>query len=169
MLLQAASLVATVVVGDAEAPAVRQERPVAAWIAPELTFDSLGTGVLPIGLQVAWQVHGPFALTFGAVWLPAANVERRQATLGARWYLAGGELAPYLSADVGAARQGIDDTGGQVRQHRFAAAGLGVELATRSGFSLTSDLELGPDHVTDYSTDAWRLTAWWRLGLGYRF
>jgi hypothetical protein len=169
MLLQAALLVATVVVSDAEAPAVRQERPVAAWFAPELAFKSDATGLLPLGLQVAWQIHGPFALTFGVAWLPAANVERRQATLGARWYLASGELAPYLSADVGAASQGIDETGGRVAQHRFAAAGLGVELATRSGFSLTSDLELGPDHVTDDSTDAWRFTAWWRLGLGYRF
>ncbi len=169
MFLTTALLVATTIAGDADLPAVRQRRPVAAWIAPEAALDANTTGLLPLGLQVAWQLHGPFALTFGAAWLPAANVERRQATLGARWYLSAGELAPYLAADLGAARQGIDDTGGQVWQHRFAAAGLGVELATPSGFSFSTDLTLGPDHVTDYSTDAWRLAAWYRLGLGYRF
>ena len=169
MALAAVLLAAMVVAGDLAVPAVRQERPIAAWVAPEVTFGSAERGALPLGIEVAWQVHGPFCLTVGGAWLPAANVERTQLTLGARWYLTSGELAPYVAAEVGAARQGIDDTGGQVAEHRFGAAGIGIELATRSGFTLTTDLELGPDHVTDYSTSAWRFAAWYRLGLGYRF
>jgi hypothetical protein len=168
MILQAAMLAGMMAVMGDDPPPVRQDRPIAVWFAPEVDFE-LTSGLLPLGLQAAVQVYGPFCLTAGGNWLPVANVERKQGTAGARWYLKDALIAPYLSADVGWARQGIDDTGGQIRKHFFAFAGVGLEVAKRGGFSLIVDLALGPDHVSDYSVDTWRFAGRFRVGIGYRF
>jgi hypothetical protein len=181
MPLRSALLAVLAFVAEAQAPPPvrRPDRPFAVWVAPQITFHSFGSGradiagsdvgVLPLGLEAGWQVHGPLLISFGLARFPVANIQRTQATLGARWYLSDGLVAPYLAAEIGRMRQELDDTGGATADHSFAAAGAGVEVATTSGFSLTTDFELGPEYQSSYAGASWHLSAWLRLGLGYRF
>src|SRR4051794_5364396 len=66
MLLQTAMLAGMMAVVGDDPPPVRQDRPIAAWFAPEIDFDQ--QGILPLGLQVGWQVYGPFCLFAGGAW-----------------------------------------------------------------------------------------------------
>lgn len=69
--------------------------------------------------------------------------------VGGRFSLGTRAWAPYLVVVGGWMRAGVDDTGGRSEVHRFGAGGIGEELALRSGFSLTGDVLIGPDLVTD--------------------
>jgi hypothetical protein len=158
---------------DADALAVRQDRPLAIWVEPEL-IGLLGsdTGVLPLGLELGGQITPRVLLSLALARLPAANVERNEVMLGGRFYLDTRAWAPYLVTVTGWMRAGVDDTGGLSETHWFAAAGLGEELALRGGFSLTGDILIGPDRVTDArdsSQKTWHASSWLRLGVGYRF
>lgn len=153
---------------DAAAIPVRQDRPIALWLEPELLLGSQG-GVLPLGLELGGQIFRRGFLSLALARLPAPNVERNEIMLAGRFYLGDQAWAPYLLATAGWMRAGIDDTGGESETHRFATLGLGAELALRNGFSLTGDLTFGPDLVIDPFGDETRhLAAWLRLGLGYR-
>ena len=171
LLVTLAAVAAPAVAPDAEA--VRQDRPLAVWVEPELT-GLLGSdsGVLPLGLEVGGQISRRVLLALALARFPAANVERTAVMLGGRFYLGTRAWAPYLVAVGGWMRVGVDDTGGLSETHRFAAAGLGEELALGGGFSLTGDILIGPDLVTDArdsSQKTWRASSWLRLGVGYRF
>jgi hypothetical protein len=171
----------TVAAPDTAAVAVREDRPFAIWVEPELTAFSLGSGradllgsdvgVLPLGIELGGQIRRVF-LSVALARLPVAYVERDQVMLAGRFYLGEKTWAPYLAAVFGWMTEGIDDSSGETEAHRFAAAGIGEELALRSGFSLTGDLLLGPDFVKgrfSSSYDNVNLSGWLRLGIGYRF
>ena len=168
-----ASMAAPVAAPDADAGAVRQDRPFAIWVEPELTgLLGSNSGVLPLGLEVGGQIGRRVLLSLALARFPAANVERNAVMLGGRFYLGTRAFAPYLVAVAGWMRAAVDDTGGLSETHRFAAAGVGEELALRGGLSLTGDILVGPDLVTDArdsSQTAWRASGWLRLGVGYRF
>ena len=173
ILVTLAAVAAPVVAPDADPVAVRQDRPLAIWVEPEL-IGLLGSdsAVLPLGLEVGGQISRRVLLALAVARFPAANVERSAVTLGGRFYLGTRAWAPYLVALAGWMRAGVDDTGGLSETHRFGAAGVGEELALRGGFSLTGDLLIGPDLVTDArdsSQKTWRASSWLRLGVGYRF
>ncbi|HEY6475225.1 MAG TPA: hypothetical protein VI456_01515 [Polyangia bacterium] len=166
---------------DMAAIAVREDRRFAIWVEPQLTAFSLGSGradllgsdvgVLPLGIELGGQIGRVF-LSVALARLPVANVERDEVMLAGRFYLGERTWAPYLAAAVGWMTAEIDDSGGESESHRFAAAGVGEELALRNGFSLTGDLLLGPDFVKgrfSSSYDNVNLSGWLRLGIGYRF
>jgi len=166
-------MLASVAAPVADAFAVRQDRPFAIWVEPELTgLLGSNSGVLPLGLEVGGQIGRRVLLSLALARFPSANVERSAVMLGGRFYLGTRAFAPYLAAVAGWMRAGVDDTGGLSETHRFAAVGVGEELALRGGLSLTGDILVGPDLVTDArdsSQTAWRASGWLRLGVGYRF
>jgi hypothetical protein len=166
---------------DTAAVAVRQDRPFAVWVEPELTAFSLGSGrtdlfgsdmgVLPLGIELGGQIQRVF-LSLALARLPVPNVERDEVMLAGRFYLGEQTWAPYLAAAIGWMTAEIDDSGGETESHRFAAIGIGEELALQRGFSLTGDLLIGPDFVKgrfSSSYDNVNLSGWLRLGIGYRF
>jgi hypothetical protein len=180
-LLAAMPTATSVATADRPAVAVRQDRSFAVWVEPELTAFSFGSGradllgsdvgVLPLGIELGGQIRRVF-LSLALARLPVANVERDEVMLAGRFYLGDQTWAPYVAAAVGWMTEGIDDSGGESQAHRFAAAGIGEELALQSGFSLTGDLLLGPDFVKgrfSSSYDNVNLSGWLRLGIGYRF
>jgi hypothetical protein len=171
----------TVAATDTPAVAVRADRPFAIWVEPQLTAFSLGSGradllgsdvgVLPLGIELGGQIRRVF-LSLALARLPVANVERDQVMLAGRFYLGEQAWAPYLVAAAGWMTVELDDTGGESESHRFAAFGIGEELALQSGFSLTGDLLLGPDFVKGRFSSGYdnvNLSGWLRLGIGYRF
>jgi hypothetical protein len=163
----------------AEAPvvAVRQDRPFAIWIEPELAVEAVerefsgsgygapGIGLLPLGIEVGRQLGSRALVSLALAAFPVANVARAQVLLGGRFYFGARSWAPYLALAGGRMTVGIDDTGGKVQTHWLAVAGPGVELALRGGFSWTTDLLLGPD----IGSESTQLSARLRIGLGYRF
>ncbi len=166
---------------DTAAVAVREDRPFAVWVEPQLTAFSFGSGradifgsdvgVLPLGIELGGQIRHVF-LSLALARLPVANVERDQVMLAGRFYLGERTWAPYLAAALGWMTAQLDDSGGENESHRFAAAGIGEELALQGGFSLTGDLLLGPDFVKgrfSSSYDNVNFSGWLRLGIGYRF
>jgi hypothetical protein len=48
---------------------------------------------------------------------------------------------------------------------------LGVELLSRYGFSLSTDLQVGPEHrnSNNRTNEAWLFETRFRLGLGFHF
>ena len=180
-LMAAMPAATTVAATDTPAVAVRADRPFAIWVEPQLTAFSLGSGradllgsdvgVLPLGVELGGQIRRVF-LSLALARLPVANVERDQVMLAGRFYLGEQSWAPYLVAAAGWMTVELDDTGGESESHRFAAFGIGEELALRSGFSVTGDLLLGPDFVKGRFSSGYdnvNLSGWLRVGIGYRF
>lgn len=159
----------------------RAQRPFAVWADPQLFFHGLGSNragfvgsdmsAFPLGIEVGRQLGDRVLLSASFAYRPWKQIEARMATLGGRWYLTTGLLAPYLAAELGWKREATDDTGGRTHDDLFAAAGPGVELALGSGLSFTTDLLLGPEDAGDprSSGRTWYLSAFYRVGLGYRF
>jgi hypothetical protein len=173
---------ATASVPEAAAPVVRQERPFAVWVEPQLTALSLGSGradlfgsdvgVLPLGIELGRQIAGRGFLSVALARFPAQNIARNEVMVAGRYYLGEQRLAPYVAAAVGWMSELIDDTGGREETHRFVVAGAGAELALPSGFSVIGDILLGPDFVDDERDpghETTHLSGWLRVGLGYRF
>jgi len=160
---------------------VREQRSFAVWTDPQLFFHGLGSGradlagsdisTYPLGIELGRQLGAHLLLSVGVSRVPFHDIEATQATLGGRWYFLTGTAAPYLGGEVGWKRETVDDTGGKTHSDLFAAVGPGVEVTFRSGFSLSTDLLLGPENHGDVRSDArtWYLSAWYRIGLGYRF
>jgi len=171
----------TVAPSDAATVPVREERPFAIWVEPQLTAFAFGSGradilgsdvgALPLGIELGGQIRRVF-LSLAIARLPVANIERDEVMLAGRFYLGKRAWAPYLAAAVGWMTEEIEESGGEHDSHLFAAAGIGQELALRNGISLTADLLLGPDFLKDRfssSYDNVNLSGWLRLGIGYRF
>jgi hypothetical protein len=168
----------------APAPAVapvREERPFAIWLEPQLTAFSFGSGradilgsdvgALPLGIELGGQIRRVF-LSLAIARLPIEHIERDEVMLAGRFYLGEWVWAPYLAAAVGWMTEEVEETGGQHDSHLFAAAGIGQELALRNGISVTADLLVGPDFLKDRfssSYDDVNLSGWLRVGIGYRF
>jgi hypothetical protein len=162
-------------------PSVREQRPNAVWVQPQLVFQSIGSGradlagsdlyPLPAGLELGRQLNGHLLLSAGIAHLPLQFSARTQVTAGARWYFRDGALAPYLAAQLGVSHAQVDDTGGLTHTDFFAAAGLGAELVLSRGLSLMSDLQLGPENEGPLRDEPriWHFSAWYRIGVGYRF
>jgi hypothetical protein len=172
-----AAATAPVEVADTSAVAVRQDRPFAVWIEPELGIEAVerefagpgygppGLAPLPFGIELGRQLGPRAFVSLSLADFPVHNVARTQVLLGARYYFTPGTWAPYLAVAGGRMTVGIDDTGGRIDTHWLALAGPGVELALAGGFSWTTDFLLGPD-VGPAST---QLAARLRIGFGYRF
>ena len=142
----------------------RTRGPIAAWFEPQAG----SAGLLPLGVEVGVQISR-LMITAGAARLPIANVARTLFAAGARFYLGDDKVAPYLCTEFGAMTEEVDDTGGLTNRHRFGLAGAGIEVLWGSGVSLTTDLQLGPEHVEGYVDPNWRLAVFWRGGIGYHF
>ena len=97
-------------------------------------------------------------ITVGVARLPLPNVGRTLFAAGAR-LLGDDKVAPYLCTEFGRMSEEIDYTGGRTNRHRFWLVGAGIEVLWGSGVSLTTDLQLGPEHVEGYVDPNWRLAA----------
>jgi hypothetical protein len=77
----------------------------------------------------------------------------------------------HLAAEVGVLLVEVDDSGGLTHTDLFFAVGPGLELAQRNGLSVVTDLQLGPENTGDARSThrTWNFSAWYRLGVGYRF
>jgi hypothetical protein len=180
MTVPMVALLGWLVAWDGASQSLRQHRPVAVWYEGQFAFEPLGTesagakGLLPVGLELGVQVQRRLLLSAAIGMLPVKNIQTSQATLGGRFYLSDEVVAPYLAAEFGVRSVEVDDTGGMRHGDWFAAAGPGVELTMRRGFSVMTDLLIGPLNVgdeTDKTSAArrWHFGAWYRLGVGYRF
>jgi len=168
MMLAASALLALTApladVDDAHYAPPRAHRPIAAWFEPQ----GASAGLLPLGIEAGVQIWRVM-IAGGAARLPLPNVGLTQFAAGARFYLGDQKWAPYLVAEIGRMTEEIDDTGGRTNSRRFGIAGAGFEVLWESGVSLTTDFMIGPEHVEGYVDPNWRLSGWWRVGIGYRF
>ena len=173
MLMTAATpLLCVLLTLSGQAPAIREQHATAVWFEPQLMFHSLGNGrALPLGVEVGRQLTPRLLLSAAIAHLPIANISATQVSAGARWYFRDNIFTPYLAIELGVLNLEEDDTGGQTHTNVFAAAGPGAELTLPRGFSIMTDLQLGPENGGRVGTDerVWHFSAWYRIGVGYRF
>lgn len=137
---------------------------VAVWFAPV----AMRRTVLPLGLQVGVQL-GRLLVAGAYASLPVPNIRATQWSLGGRWYLGLGGVAPYFAFEGASRTEEIDDTGGRTASYELCTGGIGVELSKR-GLSLSSDLQLGSEsRKSEVRGSAWLLAVQYRLGLGFHF
>jgi hypothetical protein len=181
-MMESALVLASLFLLDGDSLTLREQRPTAVWFEPQFRANALqilllkapgapgyyiaGSDVFPLGVEVARQPWRRVMLS-GAVAYDRSSIYRAlEFMAGARRYLGDGALAPYLAAEAG-----ILDA----RTHTdvFTVAGVGVELTLRNGFSLMTDVQLGPENSGSSETPpgprVWHFSAWCRLGIGYRF
>jgi hypothetical protein len=158
---------------DASAPTVRELRPWGLALAPGLVAWDVGgefgaDGVLmPFGATIARQLGARWAVALSWANFPAEHTPINHLHLGARRYLAGGGLSPYLAADLG---MEWNPTDYEMRRSPFFTAGGGLEWALSGGLLLAADLYLGPLWANvGTGTRDWQLLARVRLLVGYRF
>jgi hypothetical protein len=164
-----------------ESSSLREQRPTAVWFQPQLRFHALGAGradlagsdmsALPLGLEVGRQLTPHLLVSATIAHLPNEEIRTTQVTGGARWYFARQTFAPYVAAELGLLDVEENDTGGRTHTDVFAVAGPGAELTLRNGLSLMTDLQLGPESTGSARGEprVWNFSAWYRLGVGYRF
>jgi hypothetical protein len=163
-------------------PPVREDLATAVWVEPQLRFHALGTGradafgsdvsALPLGLEVGHRVARLAFVSVSLAHLPVNDGAQTLASAGVRVYWGAGTLAPYAAAVVGFVKEQIPDAN-RTDTNPFAMVGPGLELATRTGFSLTTDFAIGAENRGDGPerswASSWHLSAFYRLGLGWRF
>ena len=168
----------------AEVPAepVRAMRPAAVWLEPQLRFHAFGTGradafgsdasALPLGFEAGHQLG---TSAFGSVavgWLPISDGGQSLVSIAGRWYLSRSLVSPYVIGAVGVIHEDRVE-GHDATTNPFAMVGPGVEAAWRNGLCLTTDLQVGPENRADGAerswASSWHLSAFYRLGIGYRF
>jgi hypothetical protein len=167
---------------DVTALPVREERSTAIWFEPQLRFHAFGTGradvlgsdmsALPLGLEVGHRVGRVALVSLTLARLPIQDGAQTLGSAGVRVYLRPGLVAPYAAAVIGAVSKDVPDAG-RTDTSPFVMLGPGLEVATRNGFSLTTDFLIGPENQGDGPdrswTTSWHLSGFYRLGLGYRF
>jgi hypothetical protein len=166
---------------DGQSLTRREQKPTGVWFQPQLRFNALqvllgkppgypgyyiaGSDAFPVGLEVGRQPWRRVMLSAAIAYDPSPNYRTLEFTAGARRYLREGALAPYLVAEVGV----LDAS---LHTNVFAVAGAGLELTLENGLSLMTDLQLGPEisgSDIPWGQRTWYFSAWYRLGVGYRF
>jgi hypothetical protein len=164
---------ALLLLADASSPSVRELRPWGLALAPGVVVWDVGgefggDGVLmPFGATIDRQLGARWAASLSWANFPADYTPINHLLVGARRYLTGGGLSPYLAADLG---MEWNPTDYEQRRSPFFTAGGGLEWAFPGGFLLATDLSLGPmwANVGTVTRD-WQLLVRARLLVGFRF
>jgi hypothetical protein len=188
MLVQSLTLLAWLAADDPipavpsipPSPTVRSGRPTAIWFEPQLRFHSFGTGradlfgsdmsLLPLGLEIGRQLGRRALVSLTAAWLPISDGSQELIAATGRLYARDQSCTPYLGVALGLVRQNGEVTS---ETNPFAMAGPGYEATLPNGVSLSADVLVGPEKRADDDdktwASSWHLSAFTRVGVGYRF